>query len=53
MGQSNMSVQIRKRYSMTHMATERGGYGLIPSTRQTRASTHGYFIATDMHDYLV
>ena len=35
-----MSVQIRKRYAITHMSAERGGYGLSPSTRLARASTH-------------
>ena len=48
-----MSVQIRKRYTITHMAAERGGYGLSPSTRLTRVSTHGYSEVVGMHDYLL
>ncbi len=48
-----MSVQIRKRYTITHMAAERGGYGLSRSTHLARASTHGYFEVADMHDYLM
>ena len=48
-----MSVQIRMRYTITHMAAARGGYGLSPSTRLTRASTQGYFEVADMHEYLL
>ncbi len=47
----NMGDQISKRYTIAHMAAERGGYELRPSTRRARATTHGYFADTDMYDY--